>query len=198
MKTKNIVLVGVGGQGVILTMQILADAAIDAKLDVKSSEIHGMAQRGGSVITHIRMGKIIYAPQVAEASADSILSFEPAEVLRVLHFACHKTRIVMNTSPVVPTTVSIGASHYPSLEKIRGECEKFSDHIVEIDALKLASDAGSSIALNTVLLGALAATGVLPLKPGALKASIRKLISGRYRNVNLAAFDKGYRAASFR
>lgn len=197
MKTNNIVLAGVGGQGVILTMQILADAAIDAKFDVKSSEIHGMAQRGGSVITHIRMGKKVHAPQVAENSADSILSFEPAEVLRVLHYACRKTIIIMNISPVVPTTVLIGDSHYPSPEEIRGECEKISDHIVEIDALKLASDAGSSIALNTVLLGACAATGVLPLKPRSLKASIRKLISGRYRNVNLAAFDKGYRAASF-
>jgi len=99
---------------------------------------------------------------------------------------------------VVPTTVSIGASHYPSLKEIQGECKKVSDHIVEVDASKLASEAGSSLALNTVLLGALAATGVLPLKPGALKTSIRKMISGRYRNVNLVAFDKGFRAASFR
>ncbi len=198
MKTNDVVLVGVGGQGVILAMRILGDAAIGAKLDVKSSEIHGMAQRGGSVVTHVRMGKIVYAPQVAEASADVILSFEPAEVLRVLHFACRETRIVMNTSPVVPTTVSIGTSHYPSLEEVRKECKKFSDHIVEVDALKLASDAGSSVALNIVLLGALAATGILPVKPDALKASIRKLISSRYRNVNLAAFDNGYRAASFK
>lgn len=198
MKNTNVVACGVGGQGVLLATSILANTAMKEGLDVLASEVHGMAQRGGSIVSHLRIGRELYSPLVTEGSADLILGFEPAEVLRVLRFAKNRTWIVVNTRPIMPTTVSIGVSKYPAFEVMVKEYLRFSKFVVEVDAMKLALKAGSSLAQNIVMLGASAATGIYPMKNEALQSCIQELSPGKYLGVNLKAFEVGFHSVSSR
>lgn len=185
---RNLVIAGVGGQGVILTALIIANAAVKEGFNALVSEIHGMAQRGGAVISHVRIGRGIHDPSVTEGTADAILALEPAEALRALRYANSETRIIINTQPVIPTTVFIGKSPYPSLQEILNECRKFSRHIIPLDAHKLASEAGSPLAQNTVLIGVLATTKILPIKKDTILNSIHEHVSKKYLEVNVKAF----------
>jgi len=198
LRTTNLVVAGVGGQGVILATEILGNAAIKENLDVIISEIHGMAQRGGAVVSHVRISGRVYSPTVVEGSADAILGFEPVEVLRSLRYASNQTKIVANKRCVIPPSVSMGLAEYPSLEQIVEMYRKFTQHITLIDAFRLAEEAGSARTQNIVLVGALAASGMLPLKNDALKLSIQERVPRKYREANLKAFDLGYAEASYR
>ncbi|MEM3737116.1 MAG: indolepyruvate oxidoreductase subunit beta [Candidatus Bathyarchaeia archaeon] len=182
---------GVGGQGVILTALIIANAAVKEGLDALVSEIHGMAQRGGAVISHVRIGRGIHDPSVTEGTADAILALEPAEALRALRYASSETRMIINTKPVIPTTVFIGSTAYPPIQKILDECRKFSRHIIPLDAYKLALEAGSPLAQNIVLLGVLVATKIFPIKKDTILDAIKELVSGRYLEANVRAFLSG-------
>lgn len=190
-KNVNIVVSGVGGQGVILVAEILGDAALAEGLEVIVSEIHGMAQRGGSVVSHVRIGCGIYSPTMIEGSADVLLGFEPIETLRALRFANQNTQIVMSTKAVIPVTVSTGAYRYPSLEEIVEECRWFTEHVIIVDAFKIAEEAGSMKAMNIVLLGALEATGILPVKKDTLIQTIKGHVPEELLKVNLKAFEAG-------
>lgn len=194
MKRVNLIISGVGGQGVIMVAVILGEAAIEEELDVYTSEIHGMAQRGGSVVSHVRIGQGIHSASISEGSANAILGFEPAEILRVLRFANPETKIIINTRPITPITVSLGTSIYPSLNQIITECRRYSEFIVKVDALKLALEAGNPLTQNIVLLGSLAATGIIPLKVDTIRRCIRRLVPKRYVEVNLKAFEKGHQS----
>ena len=196
MSTTNLIVAGVGGQGVILATEILGKAAIKENFDVVTSEIHGMAQRGGAVVSHVRIGSRVYSPTVVEGSADAILGFEPVEVLRSLRYACDRTRIVTNKKRVIPPSVSMGVAEYPSLEQIVEVYRRFTQHITLIDAFRLAEEAGSTRTQNIVLVGALAATRMLPLRNDTLKACIQERVPKRYLEANLRAFDLGYAEAS--
>jgi len=196
LSTTNLIVAEVGGQGVILATEILGKAAIKENFDVVISEIHGMAQRGGAVVSHVRIGSRVYSPTVVEGSADAILGFEPVEVLRSLRYACDRTRIVTNKKRVIPPSVSMGIAEYPSLEQIVEMYRRFTQHIAMIDAFRLAEEAGSTRTQNIVLVGALAATRVLPLKNDTLKACTQERVPKRYLEANLRAFDLGYAEAS--
>jgi len=196
LSTTNLIVAGVGGQGVILATEILGKAAIKENFDVVISEIHGMAQRGGAVVSHVRIGSRVYSPTVVDGSADAILGFEPVEVLRSLRYASDRTRIVTNKKRVIPPSVSMGIAEYPSLEQIVEMYRRFTQHIAMIDAFSLAEEAGSTRTQNIVLVGALAATRVLPLKNDTLKACIQERVPKRYLEANLRAFDLGHAEAS--
>jgi indolepyruvate ferredoxin oxidoreductase beta subunit len=190
-KTFNIVVSGVGGQGVILATEILGDAALSEGLDVTISEIHGMAHRGGSVVSHVRIGSEAYSPTITEGEADVILGFEPIETLRVLRFANKETRIIMNSKQIIPLAVSTGAYKYPSIEQITEQCKTFTEHVTVLDAFKIAGEAGNPKTANVVLLGALTATGLLPIKEEDLIQAIKRHVPERSVSENLNAFHAG-------
>ena len=148
--TKNIMIVGVGGQGTLLTSRIIGKAALSEGLEVKISEVHGMAQRGGSVVTFVRFGDKVCEPVVEEGQADVIIAFERLEALRYAHFLKKDGVLIVNDTRIDPMTVVIGAKEYPEniLENLKENHE-----IHAIDAQKLALELGNSKVLNSVVLG---------------------------------------------
>jgi indolepyruvate ferredoxin oxidoreductase beta subunit len=189
MKTCNVVFTGVGGQGILLAAEIVGTAAVKAGLNVRVSELHGMAQRGGAVVSHVRIGEKALAPTVVEGSADIILGFEPMEALRSIQFASRKTTVLVNSR-----IMHISGAKYPPVKEILGLIRGFTRDVVTIDAFALAEESGSVMVQNTVLVGALDATGKLPLKTDALKEALGELVPAKYADVNAKAFEAGYRA----
>ena len=188
----TIVLTGVGGQGVITAANILGKAAVNADVTVFVSEIHGMAQRGGTVNCTVRMGNVS-SSLAAKGSADAILSLEPIEALRYIQYANKNTKVITDTNPVVPFTVSVGLEKYPDTEKVFKELEEKTD-LYTFDALKIAKDAGAIITKNIVMLGALAASGVLPFKKEILLETILENVPVKYKDINKKAFEGGFKA----
>ena len=193
MKGKiNIVLTGVGGQGVITAANILGKAALKEKVTVFVSEVHGMAQRGGSVNCSVRMGDVSGA-LVPSGTADIILSTEPVEALRYIHYSNKNTKIITDINPVIPYTVSVGEDKYPDLKEVFRELAKYGK-LYKIDAVKLSKDAGALITKNIVMLGALSATNVLPFKSEKLLETILENIPEKFRVMNKKAFEGGLKA----
>ena len=186
------VLTGVGGQGVITAANILGKAAVNADVNVYASEVHGMAQRGGSVFCTVRMGDV-FGPLVASGTADVLISMEPVEALRYIHFAHKKTKLVTDVTPVVPFTVSVGPDIYPHIDDVFKELDEKVD-LYKVDALQIARDAGAAITKNTVMLGTLAATDVLPFDSQILLDTILKTVPPKYKSINEKAFQGGIEA----
>jgi len=193
MKGKiNIILTGVGGQGVITAANILGKAALKEKVNVFVSEVHGMAQRGGSVNCSVRMGDVSGA-LVPSGTADVILSTEPVEALRYINYSNKNTIIITDINPVIPYTVSVGEDEYPDLEEVFKELAKYGK-LYKIDAVKLSKDAGALITKNIVMLGALSATNILPFKSEKLLETILENIPKKFRVINRKAFEGGLKA----
>lgn len=186
----NIVLTGVGGHGVVTVANILGKAAVNAKINVYTSEVHGMAQRGGSVICTVRMGDGVHGSLVPSGTADVILSTEPIEALRYIQYANKKTKVITDKTPIIPYTVSVGLEAYPDLEEVFQEL-KSRAQLYAIDALNIAKEAGASITKNIVLLGALAATDILPFKTDILLKTILDNVPAKYKVINEKAFEGG-------
>jgi indolepyruvate ferredoxin oxidoreductase beta subunit len=189
MDNCNVVLAGVGGQGILLAAEILGTAAVKEGYNVRVSELHGMAQRGGAVVSHVRIGEKALAPTVLEGTADVVAGFEPMEALRNVKFASQKTTILVNTRPF-----KIGGTEYPDVREILRQICSFTDDVVSIDAAALAEKAGTGLTLNIVMIGALVATEKLPLKNEALREALRELVPAKYLNMNLKASESGYEA----
>lgn len=192
MKEFNIVLAGVGGQGTLLASEALGMAAVKDALNVRVSEIHGMAQRGGAVVTTVRIGDNVLAPTVLEGQADVLLGFEPFETVRNLKYVSGKTLVIMNTEKIPPPELAAKNVKYPGLDQIVQKVRLFTEKVVLIDAAQLAKRAGSSLTQNVVLLGALAGTGVLPVKKQSLIEAVRELVPAKHVEINLKAFELGY------
>ena len=188
----SIVLTGVGGQGVITAANILGKAAVKAKVGVFVSEIHGMAQRGGAVVCTVRMGDVS-SPLLPSGTADVLLSTEPVEALRNICYVHKKTKVITDINPVIPFTVAVGGEQYPKLDDLFKEIQTHAE-LYKIDANKIAKEAGAIITKNTVMLGALAASGVLPFKPEMLLEAILEDIAEKYKDVNKKAFEGGMKA----
>lgn len=152
-KIINVLLVGVGGQGTILASKLLTHVALAQGYEVKMSEIHGMAQRGGSVVTQVRMGEDVYSPVIEPGEADFVVAFEQLEAYRWAHFLKKDGVLIVNTQKIVPLSVLIGSTNYPDtiLADLKGRVK----HVIELDGLKLASAAGNAKATNVVLMGVL-------------------------------------------
>lgn len=191
-KKTSIVLTGVGGQGVITAANLLGKAAVKAKIGVFVSEIHGMAQRGGAVVCTVRMGDVS-SPLLPSGTADVLLSMEPVEALRNICYLSKKTKVITDKTPVIPFTVAVGGEQYPTVEDIFKELSSHAE-LYPVDALQIAKDAGAIITKNTVMLGALAASGVLPFKPAVLLETILEAVPEKYRDVNKKAFEGGMKA----
>jgi indolepyruvate ferredoxin oxidoreductase beta subunit len=192
MKEFNIVLAGVGGQGTLLAAEALGVAAVKDELNVRVSEIHGMAQRGGAVVSTVRMGDEALASTVLEGRADVLLGFEPFETLRNLNYASQRTLVIMSTERIPPTELAAKKVKYPSIEELVKKVHVFTSRVLLVEASQLAEKAGSRLAQNVVLLGALAGTEVLPVKTESLEEAILELVPAKHSDVNVKAFKLGY------
>lgn len=183
----NIMVVGVGGQGTLLTSRIIGKTALNAGYDVKLSEVHGMAQRGGSVVTYVRYGKSVNEPTVEEGGVDVLLSFERLEALRYAHFLKKDGVIVVNDCRIDPMTVTVGAAEYPEniLENLQKE---YTVYAINGDAI--AKEVGNTKVLNSVILG-LAAKYMEFSKEQWLDV-LRATVPPKTIDVNTLAFEKGY------
>ena len=194
MKEFNVVLAGVGGQGTILAAEVLGTAAVIDGLNVRVSEIHGMAQRGGAVVSTVRVGENVRVPTVLEGQADVLLGFEPLETVRNLRYASERTLVVMSSEQIPPTELSAKNLKYPSMDDVKAKIQRFTRRIVVVDAARLAEEAGSSLAQNSVMVGALAAVKVFPVKVGSLVEALKQLVPSKHVDTNVKAFDLGYEA----
>lgn len=187
MKTKNIIIVGVGGQGSLLASKILGDLLLREGYDVKVSEVHGMSQRGGSVITYVRFGDHVYSPVVDEGEADFIVSFEILETARWLAYLKPEGQIVTNTQQIDPMPVITGQAEYPAglVEKIQAQGVKLD----AMDCLSLAKEAGSVKAVNIVLLGRLSHYFDIPEEKW--QAVLEDNVPPKFLEINRKAFALG-------
>ncbi len=184
----NILIAGVGGQGTLLASRILGCVAQDGGYDVKVSEVHGMAQRGGSVVTYVKYGEKVFSPIIEEGEADIVLAFEELEAYRYLPYLKKGGKLLMNTQMTDPMPVITGKMAYPSdiPEKIKG----LSVDLKAVDALKLAREAGSEKAVNVVLIGVLAAFTDIP--EANWISAIEKTVPAKFLEINKKAFALGY------
>ncbi len=187
METKNIMIVGVGGQGTLLTSRILGALTIHAGYDVKLSEVHGMAQRGGSVVTFVRYGERVNEPIVEEGQADVLIAFERLEALRYAHYLKEGGAIVVNDQRIDPMPVVIGAAKYP--ENILEDLEK-SHRVFKVDAMEEAKKLGNSKIFNVIVLG-IAAQHMNFSKEDWLTV-IENTVPPKTVEINKRAFETGY------
>ncbi len=185
--TKNIMIVGVGGQGTLLTSRIIGKAALSEGYEVKISEVHGMAQRGGSVVTFVRFGEAVSEPVVEEGQADVIIAFERLEALRYSHFLKKDGALVVNDCRIDPMTVVIGAKEYPEniLEELRAEHSVYT-----VDAQKIALELGNSKVLNSVVLGY--AAGFIGFDKQVWLDTVADTVPQKTIEINKKAFNLGY------
>ncbi len=192
MNNINIIIAGVGGQGTVLASRVLAQAALNAGFSAKTSETIGMAQREGSVQSHVRIGAANCGPLIGKQQADILLGFEPAEAQRACKLLKTSGFGLINTHPIFPVTVALGGSAYP-LEQVRAYLQNLPIQIRFIDGFKLATAAGSFKTVNAVMLGALAATGRLPVSKEQVREALLELVPDRFRGINERAFELGSR-----
>lgn len=189
--TTSVLLVGVGGQGILLASEIIARAAMIAGFAVKTNEVHGMAQRGGSVLAQIRYGKEVYSPLISEGTARVLGSLERIEGIRFAHYLAAEGLAVVSSQAIIPVTVSSGAATYPidAEERVR----KTFSRLLYVDAATIASRIGNIRASNVVILGALSTGLDLPIE--TWHESIRECVPDKHRELNLRAFEEGRQQA---
>ena len=187
-------IVGVGGQGVLLASMVLGNAAMDMGFDVAMSEVHGMAQRGGSVLSTVRFGDGVVSPLEAVGSADMIMGFEPVETCRNLALGNHDTVVLMNMDPVLPSMVAAGFEEYPPLEILKGRVSSENPNTITIDATDIAVKAGKAVAANAVMIGAVAAVKGFPIPKDVLLKALMSQVPEKFRDLNAKAFEMGYSA----
>lgn len=186
----NIMIVGVGGQGSLLASRILGGVALKLNYDVKASEVHGMSQRGGSVVTYLKYGEKVYSPVICKGEADIILAFEQLEALRWLPYLKKDGLMITSTHKVNPAPVITGAMEYPKdiVKTIAGAGIK----VIDVDAFALAAQAGNDKASNVVLIGILAKIMKDSIGKNVYIEALRDEINPRFFEANLAAFNLGY------
>ena len=190
MKTTNIMIVGVGGQGSLLASKLLGRLLVDEGYDVKVSEVHGMSQRGGSVVTYMRFGDKVYSPIIEDGEADFIVSFEKIEAARWLGCLKKDGRIIVNTQQIDPMPVIIGKAEYPS--EVLDEMKSAGVNIDDIDALSIAEKAGSVKSVNIVLMARLSKSLDIPYD--AWINAIENTVKPQFAQMNKRAFELGYNA----
>ena len=188
MKTVSVMIVGVGGQGSLLASKLLGRLLVDEGYDVKVSEVHGMSQRGGSVVTYVRFGDKVYSPIITDGEADIIISFEKLEAGRYANYLKKDGKIVVNTQQIDPMPVIIGAAEYPV--DVLDELTEKGLNVQSLDALTLAEQAGSSKAVNIVLMGKVARQ--FGISYDKWISAIENTVAPKFIEMNKKAFDLGY------
>lgn len=190
----NILLCGVGGQGILLASEVLSSVLLKAGYDVKQSEVHGMAQRGGSVVSHIRYGGKVYSPLIEPGTADITVSFELLEALRYLPFYRRGGTVIVNTQKILPSPVASGMATYP--DDVIGQLAALGLSVHPVNAFEIAVAAGEKRAANMVLLGSLSA--FLPVKEELFLETVEGRVPEKLRKANLEAFRRGKEAVSIK
>jgi len=188
METRNIIISGVGGQGIITASEILSEVALFNGFDVKKSEVHGMSQRGGSVVSHVRFGEKVYSPLIEKGTCDVILAFEKAEALRWVHYLKPgKGIVIVNDLEIIPNMVSLGLDTYP--ENIEDTLKRVASKVFVMDGIEIAKEAGDPRTANTALLGAL--SNYLPFSEESWIEVIKRRVKPNTIEANLKAFKMG-------
>lgn len=190
METKNIMIVGVGGQGTLLASKLLGRLLLSRGYDVKVSEVHGMSQRGGSVVTYVRWGDRVYSPIIDKGQADCILSFELLEAARYTEYLKPGGRIIVNSQQINPMPVVAGVAAYP--ENLKEKLKNLGNEVDALDALALAEEAGSSKAVNLVLMGRLAK--YFDFTQEEWQEAIEQSVPPKFLEMNRKAFRLGWNA----
>ena len=190
METKSIMIVGVGGQGTLLASRILGNVFLAEGFDVKVSEVHGMSQRGGSVVTYVKYGEKVYSPVVELGEADVIISFEQLECARWLPYLKKGGKLVTSDQTLDPMPVITGAAKYP--EDILGKIEAMGVEVTAVDALGLAEQAGTSKAANVVLMGVVSKK--LPFEESVWQKALEQCVPAKFLELNKKAFALGREA----
>ena len=188
MATTNIMITGVGGQGSLLASRILGKTFMSLGYDVKVSEVHGMSQRGGSVVTYVKYGEKVASPVICKGEADFLISFEMLEAARWLPYLKKDGVVVTSTQTINPMPVIMGVKEYP--ENIAGKIEAKGINLMKADALAVAEECGSSKASNVVLIGMFAKHSDIP-KEVFLKA-VEESVPAKFKELNIEAFNRGY------
>lgn len=188
MNKLNIMIVGVGGQGTLLASRVLGTVALKKGFDVKVSEVHGMSQRGGSVVTYVKMGEKVHSPLIEKGEADVILAFEQLEALRWVDYLSADGRLITNDQKIDPMPVIMGKAKYP--ENIISKLKENVKNISSTDALKIAKECGNIKAVNMVLIGMMAAT--VDIEKEIWLEAMKEVIPQKLMEVNLKAFIAGY------
>lgn len=185
---KSILIVGVGGQGTLIASRILGSLAMELGYEVKLSEVHGMAQRGGSVVTHVKFGRRVFSPLIEVGKADIILAFEKMEALRWIHYLKKDGTVIVNDQSIDPMPVITGLAQYPN--DIWQRLNKWCSKVISIDALSIAKEVGNIRVVNTVLLGVLAQKLGIPTT--TWEKIIENTVPPKTIEINKQAFYKGY------
>lgn len=188
MHSLNIMIVGVGGQGTLLASRILGNVALKNGYDVKVSEVHGMSQRGGSVVTYVKMGEKVFSPLIEKGEADIIIAFEKLEALRWVDYLKTDGTMIVNDQVINPMPVIIGKAKYP--ENILDRMKESGIKLLSIDALSIAIECGNSKAVNVVLIGLMAKT--TKINREIWQQAMAEVIPKKLLEVNVRAFDAGF------
>jgi indolepyruvate ferredoxin oxidoreductase beta subunit len=186
-RTGNIIFCGVGGQGILLASEITSLALLKAGFDVKKSEVHGMAQRGGSVIAHLRYGEKVFSPLIEPGSADIEVAFEMLEALRYITYLNKRSRVIVSTQRIFPPSVATGIEKYP--EDVLKQLQKTNLPLFPLDAFSIAKSLGETRTVNLVLVGALSA--FIPVEGNLFLDIIDDRVPEKFRLINKEAFFKG-------
>lgn len=188
----NLVVVGVGGQGVLTLSRIIARAVLKLNLRVFVGETLGMAQRGGVVQSYVRFGKSVEGPLIEYGMADALIALDYVEALRAIPFVSWDSIVILNSNTIPPTSTLLGAEKLPTLDEVKLELRRFVEKLIIVDANSLAVEAGLPIAINVVMLGVFASLFENVVPVGLLKDSMCSVIPQRYLKENLRAFELGY------
>lgn len=197
MKEFNIIIAGVGGQGVITLQNIISESAMLQGYDVKTSELHGLAQRGGGVSSHLRFGEKIYSPLVLQGGANLVFALEPLEALRVCYYASkeNKSVFLVNSQKIIPLSVTVLKEKYPSNSEIEKMLKEFSGKVIFLDASEIVEkETGDTVTANIFMLG-YAAKNLLPIKKEILLEAIKNVVSEKYFEMNKKIFEMGFSKA---
>ena len=186
--TKNIVLCGVGGQGTVLASKLIAAAAMKKGISVMSAETIGMAQRGGSVFSHIRLGEHLHSPMIAKGTADIIIGFEPAEAVRMLPYLKDNGQVIVSSHAIMPVTSTLSGADYDGKEIIL-YLKKVVNNLLVVDSEKACHELGSSKVLNILLLGAAISSGALGLTEEEIQDAIKERLPEKFHDLNYRALQ---------
>ena len=188
----NILFCGVGGQGILLASEVTAYSLLAVGMEARKSEVHGMAQRGGSVTAQLRYGAKVYSPLISIGEADIVVAFEMMEAARYLPYMHKDTKVIVNTHKIYPPAVATGKMEYP--ENVLDELTSQNIHVKELDAFAIASQVGEVRAVNIVMVGVLST--YLPIEEQVFLDVMNKRIPERFRDVNIKAFQEGRKVAA--
>ena len=188
----NILFCGVGGQGILLASEVTAYSLLAVGMEARKSEVHGMAQRGGSVTAQLRYGAKVYSPLISVGEADIVVAFEMMEAARYLPYMHKDTKVIVNTHKIYPPAVATGKMEYP--ENVLGELTSQNIHVKELDAFAIASKVGEVRSVNIVMVGVLST--YLPIEEQVFLDVMNERIPERFREVNIKAFQEGRKVAA--